>query len=238
MRSRARIRAAPSQASTQTQRISGRTSQKPPGRTPPQGPFRSSLGQFIGHDMPVELSTHWPHILQSKISPLIALSARATGRSILTASGGSEEAIEGYRGHGLFTYQVLDAINVADGDASGTVEVTELAAYVYAQVSELSLKIFKRRQVPQMKIVANYPLTRQARILPEHQSPVAQATPNFQVAQNAQLKVQPSGASTVVRSLSAKAEVSVLESRNGWFLIASGGKPLGWVAERDLTPVK
>jgi len=164
--------------------------------------------------------------------------AQATGRSILTASGGSEEAIEGYRGHGLFTYQVLDAINVADGDASGTVEVTELAAYVYAQVSELSLKIFKRRQVPQMKIVANYPLTRQASILPEHQSPVAQATPNFQVAQNAQLKVQPSGASTVVRSLSAKAEVSVLESRNGWFLIASGGKPLGWVAERDLTPVK
>ena len=75
------MRAAPSQASTQTQRISGFTSQKPPGRTPPQGPLRSSFGQFIGQDMPVEESTHWPHIRQSKSRPLAPRSTSATGRS-------------------------------------------------------------------------------------------------------------------------------------------------------------
>jgi hypothetical protein len=52
------IRWLPSKASTQTQRISGLTSQLPLARTPPQGPLRRFLGQFIEQDMPVELSAH------------------------------------------------------------------------------------------------------------------------------------------------------------------------------------
>ena len=51
-----------STAFTHTQRISGLTSQCPFGRTPPHGPLRRVLGQFIGHVMPVECRTHWPHI--------------------------------------------------------------------------------------------------------------------------------------------------------------------------------
>jgi len=39
-------------ASTQTHRISGLTSQLPLARTPPQGPLRRFLGQFMEHDMP------------------------------------------------------------------------------------------------------------------------------------------------------------------------------------------
>ena len=75
------MRVAPSQASAQTQRMAGLTSQKPPGRTPPQGPFRSCLGQFIGQDMPVEESTHCPHIRQSKSRLLTPRSISATGAS-------------------------------------------------------------------------------------------------------------------------------------------------------------
>jgi hypothetical protein len=47
-----------STAFTQTQRISGFTSQFPLGRTPPHGPLRSVLGQFIGQVIPVECNTH------------------------------------------------------------------------------------------------------------------------------------------------------------------------------------
>ena len=64
----------PFQAWTQTQGMSGSTSQLPLARTPPQGPLRSCLGQFIGQDMPVEESAHWPHIWQSKRKPLVAFS--------------------------------------------------------------------------------------------------------------------------------------------------------------------
>jgi hypothetical protein len=52
------IRSLPRNASTQTQRMPGLTSQVPSSRTPPQGPLRKFLGQFIGQDMPVELNTH------------------------------------------------------------------------------------------------------------------------------------------------------------------------------------
>ena len=71
----------PSQALTQTQGMSGSTSQLPLARTPPQGPLRSCLGQFIGHDMPVDDSTHWPHMRQSNMKPLTRFSTNFTGPS-------------------------------------------------------------------------------------------------------------------------------------------------------------
>lgn len=163
---------------------------------------------------------------------------QATGRSILAASGGSQEALEGYHGHGLFTYEVLGAINDADGDRNGTIEVNELAAYVYAEVSEVSQRVFKQRQVPQMKLTANYSLAKQMRVLQDEATPVAAAKPTYQVSQAAQLQIQPGLGATVVRSLSARTGVTVLESKDGWSLIASEGKPLGYVATRDLAPVQ
>jgi len=71
----------PSKASTQTQRMSGLTSQLPLARTPPHGPLRRLLGQFMEHDMPVALNAHWPHIWQSNKNPLTTFSKAATGFS-------------------------------------------------------------------------------------------------------------------------------------------------------------
>jgi len=162
--------------------------------------------------------------------------AQATGRSIITAAGGSEEAMEGFHSHGLFTYELLDGLDRADSDGDGSIEVTELAAYLYAEVTELSQKIFKQRQSPQMKITANYPLVKQTRILQDDVTPIAAAKPAFQLHQTAQLQVQPGFGATVVRSLSARTPVTVLESSNGWALLASNGRPIGYVATQDLQP--
>ncbi|MCK1743770.1 SH3 domain-containing protein [Bradyrhizobium sp. 139] len=52
------------------------------------------------------------------------------------------------------------------------------------------------------------------------------------------LQIKPAPGATVVRGLSAKTTVTVLESKNGWSLIAREGKPLGYVATRDLAPVR
>jgi len=59
----------------------GLTSQLPFARTPPQGPLRNCLGQFMGQDMPVALRTQRPHILQSNSRPFTCRSTTATGRS-------------------------------------------------------------------------------------------------------------------------------------------------------------
>ena len=133
---------------------------------------------------------------------------------------------------------MLDAFDRGDGDNNGTIEVTELAAYVYSQVAALSEKTFKQRQEPQMKITANYPLARKAHVLQDNVSPIAiQTKPNYQLTQAAQLQVRPHEGATVVRSLSAKTELTVLSSEGGWALVASEGKPLGYVSTRNLTPI-
>ena len=75
------MRALPTTASRHTHFISGRTSQLPLARTPPHGPLRRFFGQFIGQDMPVELSMHCPHMRQSNSNPFTVRSTAATGRS-------------------------------------------------------------------------------------------------------------------------------------------------------------
>ena len=64
---------------THTHFMSGRTSQLPFARTPPHGPLRRFFGQFMGHDIPVELRTHCPHMRQSNSSPFTERSNAATG---------------------------------------------------------------------------------------------------------------------------------------------------------------
>jgi len=75
------MRSLPLNASTQTQRMFSFTSQLPLARTPPHGPLRRVLGQFMGQDIPVELRMHWPHMRQSNSRPLTVRSTAATGRS-------------------------------------------------------------------------------------------------------------------------------------------------------------
>ena len=165
--------------------------------------------------------------------------AQATGRSIMTASSGSEAAFEGYHGHGLFTYNVLDALNRSDGDRNGTIDMTELAAFVYGQVLAISETEFKQRQEPQIKITLNYPLVRPTDVLKSSEPLVStNVGPAFQVTDAAKLQVKPGEGGTVVRSLSAKSAVTVLKSEGGWSLVASEGRPIGYVATRDLAQVR
>ena len=165
--------------------------------------------------------------------------AQATGRSIITASSGSTEAFEGYHGHGLFTYNVLDAVDRGDGDSNGTIEVTELAAYTYAQVTAISEQLYKQRQEPQIKISLNYPLVRQAHVLNESAPAVATTgKPLVQLTHTAQIQIKPANGATTVRSLAPKTAVTVLKSEGDWTLIAQDGKPLGYVATRDLAPMQ
>ena len=52
-----------------------------------------------------------------------------------------------------------------DGDNNGTIEVTELAAFLYAQVTASSERVFKQWQEPQITITLNYPLIKQGHVL-------------------------------------------------------------------------
>ncbi len=61
----------------------------------------------------------------------------ATGRPVLTAASPNKHAYENYKGHGVFTYALMEALHKGDTNNNGMIEVTELAAHVEKRVPEL-----------------------------------------------------------------------------------------------------
>ena len=75
--------------------------------------------------------------------------SRAVGSTILSAANSQQEALEGYRGHGLFTYVLSEGLQgEADLDKDGFVKTTELANYIEDEVPDLAEKMFHHKQYP------------------------------------------------------------------------------------------
>lgn len=79
--------------------------------------------------------------------------SRAVGSTVLSASTSIQEALEGYNGHGLFTFVLAEGLQgKADKGRTGYVKTTELADYVDNEVPLLAEKIFKKAQYPTISI--------------------------------------------------------------------------------------
>lgn len=65
----------------------------------------------------------------------------ATGRPVLTAAAEGKPAFEGYKGHGVFTYALIDALHKGDANNNGQIELSELAAYTERRVPELAKEL-------------------------------------------------------------------------------------------------
>ena len=61
----------------------------------------------------------------------------ATGRPVLTAAAAGKPAFEGYKGHGVFTYALMEALHKGDTNNNGKIELTELVTHVQKRVPEL-----------------------------------------------------------------------------------------------------
>ncbi|MCH7498126.1 MAG: caspase family protein, partial [Candidatus Marinimicrobia bacterium] len=77
------------------------------------------------------------------------LLSRAVGSTVISASSSTQEALEGYKGHGLFTYVLSQGITgKADANRDGFVKTRELADYVEDEVTEIAEREFQRAQYP------------------------------------------------------------------------------------------
>jgi WD40 repeat protein len=75
--------------------------------------------------------------------------SRAVGSTVLSASTSTQEALEGYKGHGLFTWVITEGLaGRADSDKDGFVSTLELATYVDNRVPALAEEIFRQAQYP------------------------------------------------------------------------------------------
>jgi len=80
---------------------------------------------------------------------------RATGRAIISASTDTQVALEGYEGHGIFTYALLEAMKRADGKSGnkdGVTSTGEIANFVQDFVPDVTYKKWGYEQVPQVNL--------------------------------------------------------------------------------------
>ena len=92
-------------------------------------------------------------------STAIKVLQRTIGSAVFSASSDSQQALEGYRGHGLFTYVLMEGLKgKADLKKDGFITVLGLADYVEEEVVKLSESVFKRQQTPTIQTGANFPI--------------------------------------------------------------------------------
>jgi hypothetical protein len=134
---------------------------------------------------------------------------------------------------------VLEALERGDSDRNGKIEVTELAAYVYAEVSALSEQVFGARQVPQVRIAGNYSLVNQAAVLNGAEPGLSiAAKPTHLLSAASELLIEPVFGAPSVRKLDANTPVTLVKSERGWTLVAREGRPIGYVAAGELAPMQ
>ncbi len=79
----------------------------------------------------------------------IKILSRAVGSTILSAATSQQQALEGHKGHGLFTYVLTEGLKgKADSNNDGYVKTLELANYIDDEVPQLAEKLYNRAQYP------------------------------------------------------------------------------------------
>lgn len=90
--------------------------------------------------------------------------ARASGRAIITASSETQYALEGYEGHGAFTYTLLQAFENGDDNSDNQLQLSEIAKYVKRELPKITEEKWSYKQEPQVALSgADFPLAQVGR---------------------------------------------------------------------------
>jgi WD40 repeat protein len=170
--------------------------------------------------------------------------ARATGRTFLTATTDDAPALEGFHGHGVFTYALLDAFDHADVNHDGLIEISELADYVDQKVPDYSYQAFKLRQIPQRSIVGNnFAVTNKTEVMAAAPDGAAgemsiPTKPTHVVIAPVDVFAEAAGKGVTNEKLPVGTLLTLMKMEQGWVLVAKDGKRLGYVAADHLVQVQ
>lgn len=84
--------------------------------------------------------------------------SRATGRAVLSGSTSVQAALEGYKGHGVFSYVLSEALSGSGdkrGNRDGKISVVELADFAGNEVPNITRTIWNENQTPVFSLKGN-----------------------------------------------------------------------------------
>ncbi len=81
--------------------------------------------------------------------------ARAVGRATIAASSKNQVALEGYEGHGVFSYILLEGMKGKAADKKGEITINRLATFIEETLPELTFKKWGYEQIPQKSLIGS-----------------------------------------------------------------------------------
>jgi hypothetical protein len=157
--------------------------------------------------------------------------SQAVGINVIAASDADQPAQEGYRGHGLFTWAVLDGLANGDENNDKFIEIFELANHVGSVVRKVSRAKYRYEQRPRVRMFANFPLgLKDASLEPQD---VIAREPNRITIRKTEVEID----GKVVKELKVHTLVRLLKIDGLKALIAKDGEQLGYIPADALAEV-
>jgi hypothetical protein len=162
------------------------------------------------------------------------------GRALLTAASGDRPAAEGYRGHGLFTYSVLEALAAGDTSGDRITDIRELANYLDRHVPETGWSAFRMTQTPQMFLAGrNFPLARAGPSEGVGAAPVRRdREPTHVTIEAALVSVSDDPSAQLAGEVPLGTMVRVVATSRGRVLVSRLGYDVGWIDARAVVQLR
>ena len=159
----------------------------------------------------------------------------ATGHNVIAAS--RQAAYEGYMGHGVLTYALLEALEKRRGQGpGGTIGVSRLADHVELRVPQITGQVFGIEQRPTRRLSGNdFPIG--APILQRVEQAIPK-TPTHTLIRVELLRERATDDAPGQRELPAGTTVRVLEQAGVWVVVARGGQRIGYVRADAVVPLQ
>jgi uncharacterized caspase-like protein len=164
---------------------------------------------------------------------------RATGRNVISAA--RDAAYEGYNGHGVLTYALLEALDIrAARGADERVRVNSLADYVEQRVPQITRERFGLEQLPTRKLSGNdFPIgIRQAILEVGEQGQAIAKEPTHVVIRAVLAREKASSEAPGSRQFEPGTQVRAVEFFGGWVLVAREGQKVGYVPADALARIQ
>jgi hypothetical protein len=151
----------------------------------------------------------------------------ATGQNLIAAS--RQAAYEGYKGHGVLTYALLEALDKGGGSGGDdSVRVGGLADWVNGRVPRITQELFGERQWPIRRLSGvDFPLGLRQPVL--EAGGAIPKTSTHALIRTERVRERPAADAKAGRELARGFQVRVIGEEGGWAAIARDGERLGYV---------
>jgi uncharacterized caspase-like protein len=156
----------------------------------------------------------------------------ATGENLIAAA--RQAAFEGWQGHGVLTFALLEAMNKKEGNTDeDRIKVAGLASYVDERVPEISQRLTGLYQRPTYRLSgSDFPIGVREAVLTQDGS--VSTVPTHVLVRRERVREQAAADAQGEQELSPGMQVRVLKFDGAWALVARDGQKLGYVPAEAL----